>query len=247
MAMDHDTAMTWSEQLPEETLMAPGNEDDFSNFLEFGIDFPDMEGHNAAAAVAVQHQHQQAMQHANQHIATTLADDVRMAATSQAPQYTSMMGEHLGLGIPNNRPAEDQSYHFSQEQQQQQQQQYHQQLSQQQQQHQEKLAHQHRQHQHQRQQIPHPQMASHSYQEGQHMIPPTPNSVELHGGAARYMQRVDQNNNDAYEGYVQMNDEQVTQYITIFEVLRATVPGPRTNYFLRCRPLLSIPPSYPRQ
>lgn len=237
--MDHDTAMTWSEQLPEETLMAPGNEDDFSNFLEFGIDFPDMEGHNAAAAAAVQHQ--QAMQHANQHIATTLADDVRMAATSQAPQYASMMGEHLGLGIPNNRPAEDQSYHFSQEQQQQQQQQFHQPLSQQQHQHQEKLAHQHQQHQQQRQQIPHPQMASHSYQEGQHMIPPTPNSVELHGGAARYMQRVDQNNNEGYEGYVHMNDEQVTQYITILEVLRVTVPRPWTNHSLCYRPLLSIP------
>lgn len=215
--MDHDTAMTWSEQLPEETLMAPGNEDDFSNFLEFGIDFADLDSHNAAAAV----QHQQAMQHTNQHIATTLADDVRMAETSQAPQYASMIGEHLGLGIPNNRTIEDPSFHFSQERQQQQ---YHQQLSQQQHQHQEKLAH-----QQQRQQIPHSQMASHPYQEGQHMIPPTPNSVELHGGAARYMQRIDQNNNNVYEGYGQMSDEQVTQYLSILEVLRATGPGPRTN------------------
>ncbi|QGA20778.1 hypothetical protein EYB26_008486 [Talaromyces marneffei] len=205
--MDHDTAMTWSEQLPEETLMATGNEDDFSNFLEFGIDFADLDGHNAAAAV--QHQHQQAMQHANQHIATTLADDVRMASTSQAPPYASMMGEHIGLGIPNNRPVEDSSFHFSQEQQQQQ---YHQQLSQQQHQHQEKLVHQHQQ----RQQIPHPhpQMASHPYREGQPIIPPTPSSVELHGGAARYMQRVDQNNNDMYERYGQMSDEQAAAFYT---------------------------------
>lgn len=200
--------------------MATGNEDDFSNFLEFGIEF-DLDSHNAAAV-----QHQQAMQHANQHIATTLADDVRMAATTQAPQYASMMGEHLGLGIPNNRPVEDPSYHFSQGQQQQQ---YHQQLSQQQRQHQEKLVHQHQQQQNQ--QIPHPhqQMSSHSYQEGQHIIPPTPNSVELHGGAARYMQRVDQDNNDMYERYGQMSDEQVTQYLPILEVFRATGSGPRTN------------------
>jgi hypothetical protein len=236
MAMDHDTAMTWSEQLPEETLMATGNEDDFSNFLEFGIDFADLDSHNAAAAV----QHQQAMQHANQHIATTLADDVRMAATTQAPQYASMMGEHLGLGIPNNRPVDDPSFHFSQEQPQQQ---YHQQLPQQHHQHQEKLVHQ------QRQQIPHPhsQMASHSYQEGQHMIPPTPNSVELHGGAARYMQRVDQNNNDLYDRYGQMSDDQVTQpfYPLSFFILLDLDLGLIDH--LCDRPLLSIPPSCHQQ
>jgi hypothetical protein len=51
---------------------------------------------------------------------------------------------------------------------------------------------------------------SQAYQEGQHIVPPTPNSVELHGGAARYMQRIDQNNaHEIYERYGQMNDEQV--------------------------------------
>ncbi|EED17044.1 HLH transcription factor (PalcA), putative [Talaromyces stipitatus ATCC 10500] len=206
MAMDHDTAMTWSEQLPEETLMATGNEEDFSNFLEFGIDFADLDNHNAAAAV----QHQQAMQHANQQIATTLPDDVRMASsTTQPPSYPSMMGEHIGIGMANNRPVEDPSFHYSQDQQQQQ---YHQQLPAQHHQHPEKLVHQQGQqltHPH-----PHPPMASHQYQEGQHIIPPTPNSVELHGGAARYMQRVDQNNNDMYERYGQMNDEQAAAFYT---------------------------------
>jgi hypothetical protein len=86
-------------------------------------------------------------------------------------------------------------FHYPQEQQQV----FHQQqLSQ----HPDKLVHQ----QHHQQQ----QMAPHAYQEGQRIIPPTPNSVELHGGAARYMQRVDQGN-DLYENYGQMSEEQVTQ------------------------------------
>lgn len=202
--------------------MATGNEDDFSNFIEFGIDFADLDSHNAAAAAV---QHQQVMQHANQHIATTLADDVRMAATTQSPQYASMMGEHLGLGIANNRPVEDPSFHFSQEQ-------YHQQRAQQQNQHQEKLVHHHQQ----RPQNPHSQMA---FQEGQPIIPPTPNSVELHGGAARYVQRVDQNSNDMYERYGQMSDEQVTQYLSVLEILSATGHLGLINS-LRDRPLLSI-------
>jgi hypothetical protein len=181
MAMEHDAAMAWPEQLPEETLMAASNEDDFSNFLEFGMDFADLDGQ------------QQALQHANHHIATSLADESRVAITTQAQQFQPMMSEQLSIGIPNNGPVDESAFHFSQEQQI-----FHHQHHQQLPQHSEKLVH---QHQH---------MTAHRYQEGQHMIPPTPNSIELHGGAARYMQRVDQGN-DMYEHYGQMSDEQVTQ------------------------------------
>lgn len=40
------------------------------------------------------------------------------------------------------------------------------------------------------------------------MIPPTPNSMELHGNAARYPQRVDENHK-MYDQYARMNEEQV--------------------------------------
>ncbi|OKL59649.1 hypothetical protein UA08_05131 [Talaromyces atroroseus] len=183
MAMEHDTALAWPEQLPEETLMATGNEDDFSNFLEFGMDFADLDGQ------------QQAMQHANHHIATSLADESRIAATTQAQQFQPMMSEQLAIGIPGSGSVDESAFRFSQEQQPV----FHQQQHHHHHQHAEKLVQQH-QHQH---------MDSHRYQDGQHMIPPTPNSIELHGGAARYMQRVDQSN-DLYEHYGQISDEQAT-------------------------------------
>jgi hypothetical protein len=40
------------------------------------------------------------------------------------------------------------------------------------------------------------------------MIPPTPNSMELHGGAVRYPQRVDENQ-EMYDRYGRVNEEQV--------------------------------------
>ena len=46
---------------------------------------------------------------------------------------------------------------------------------------------------------------------GQTVIPPTPNSIELHGGAARYPQRVDEH----HDMYSRMNDEQVGSKILL--------------------------------
>lgn len=51
------------------------------------------------------------------------------------------------------------------------------------------------------------QPQSHHYMQN-HMIPPTPNSVEMHGNAARYGQRVD-GTPDFYEGMSRANEEQV--------------------------------------
>ncbi|CAG7944486.1 unnamed protein product [Penicillium salamii] len=47
----------------------------------------------------------------------------------------------------------------------------------------------------------------HHYMQNQTMIPPTPNSVEMHGNAARYSQRVD-GTPDMYDGYSRINEEQ---------------------------------------
>lgn len=52
------------------------------------------------------------------------------------------------------------------------------------------------------------QSANHHYMQGQPMIPPTPNSMELHGNAARYSQRVDENA-EMYDRYSRINEEQV--------------------------------------
>lgn len=46
------------------------------------------------------------------------------------------------------------------------------------------------------------------YLQNHTLIPPTPNSVEMHGNAARYTQRVD-GTPDMYDGYARINEEQV--------------------------------------
>ncbi|CAG7921900.1 unnamed protein product [Penicillium olsonii] len=53
-----------------------------------------------------------------------------------------------------------------------------------------------------------PAMAQPHYVQNGTMIPPTPNSVEMHGNAARYAQRVD-GTPELYDGYSRINEEQV--------------------------------------
>ncbi|KAJ5580926.1 hypothetical protein N7450_007227 [Penicillium hetheringtonii] len=82
--------MSWSEQLQENPLIAPG-EDEFSNFLEFNMHFSDLEGHGPA-----QTQSQLQQQHAlvpPTAIATTTAPE--MSSDSQAHSFPSMEG--LGM------------------------------------------------------------------------------------------------------------------------------------------------------
>ena len=55
-------------------------------------------------------------------------------------------------------------------------------------------------------QLSHQQHSSHQYP--QPVIPPTPNSIELHGNAARQPQQMDENH-ELYDRYTHMNDEQV--------------------------------------
>lgn len=60
--------------------------------------------------------------------------------------------------------------------------------------------------QQQRQQM----MQSQEYQR-QTIIPPTPNSLDLHGGAARYYQHLDAQGQAIYERYQQMKEDQVRE------------------------------------
>ncbi|OQE26144.1 hypothetical protein PENFLA_c007G08954 [Penicillium flavigenum] len=72
------------------------------------------------------------------------------------------------------------------------------------------------------------------YMQGHNMIPPTPNSIEMHGNTARYPQRVDENP-DMYDGYSRINEEQalytplispaMTPLENQFRLPEYTIPG----------------------
>ncbi|KAJ5263701.1 hypothetical protein N7478_011306 [Penicillium angulare] len=157
--MEHSTPMSWPEQLHENPLITAG-EDEFSNFLEFDMHFPDLEGHGPA------HSQMQDQQHVMGHPPTTTAPSTMAHDPRSNPYAAPMEGLAMDFGqqvsapssMPYSNPsmtpgfcAQD-STHMSQQ----------------------------------------PQHGHH-YMQGQTMIPPTPNSMELHGNAARYSQRMDDN------------------------------------------------------
>lgn len=190
--------MTWPEQLHENNLITASGEDEFSNFLEFNMHFPDLEGHGPAPHSQLQEQHHQhSMVHTPSNPATTTATTAptsTMAAEARShPQYSATMEgltmDFNGQGPVQSHPgpmpystpsmtpgfcAQDPS-------------------------HQPTMA---------RQQQSHQPPANQHYMQGQPMIPPTPNSIELHGNAARYPQRVEENS-EMYDRYSRVNEEQV--------------------------------------
>ncbi|KAL4927803.1 phosphate-sensing transcription factor PHO4 [Aspergillus undulatus] len=187
--MEQDPSISWSDMPP------PSADDEFSNFLEFNMQFPDLEGQHGptdhlpsrsvaqqvaiAASTAPPAQQQQ--------MVCMDSDGV----TDQSQSYARMMTDfpvelpgHGQQGIPatssySNGPMtpafyaqKPQMFHPSQQQQ---------------------------------QQPPH--SASQPYiPQGQMMIPPTPNSVELHGNAAPYPQRVG-DNPEIYDRYRMMEEQ----------------------------------------
>ncbi|KAL4788431.1 helix-loop-helix DNA-binding domain-containing protein [Aspergillus varians] len=181
--MEQDPSMSWSD-------MPPPAEDEFTNFLEFGLQFPDLEGQHGPTdhlpSRSVAHQVTMATSTAppqQQQMVCMDPDGV----TDQSQSYTRMMGSdfpvelpgHGQQGIPHSSsysngpmtPAfyaqKPQMFHPSQQQRQ-----------------------------------------SQSYiPQGQMMIPPTPNSIELQGNAAAYPQRVG-DNSEMYDRYSRMMEEQ---------------------------------------
>lgn len=170
--------MSWSEQLHENSLMATP-EDEFSNFLEFNMPFPDIEGHGPSN-----------LQHSQQHsLPTTTSPESEMGySQSHAAQYPGKMD---GLAMDFNHDSTQSHAHsvnqmaystpgmtagFSAQ-----------------------------------EPSPMSQPPAHQhYMQGQTMIPPTPNSIEMHGNAARYSQRVD-GTPEIYDRYGRINEEQVSQ------------------------------------
>ncbi|CEJ62092.1 hypothetical protein PMG11_10602 [Penicillium brasilianum] len=213
--MEHQPAMTWPEQIHENQLITAPSEDEFSNFLEFNMQFTDLDGHGPA-------QQMQNQQHSMVPPTTTAPDQSMSSDPRSHPQFTSPMEglamDYNGHGtmqpamqsqpgpIPYSTPsmtpgfcAQDTS---------------------------------HQQHQAMSQQQGH--SAQHYMQQGQQMIPPTPNSMELHGNAPRYPQRVD-DHSDMYDRYSRINEEQalytpllspaMTPLESQFRLPEYTIPG----------------------
>lgn len=187
--------MSWPEQI-QENLIAPSGDDEFSNFLEFNMHFPDLEGHGPAQAHSLQHQHHQHQQHNHQAqaqaqaqaqglaIPTTTAAE--MNSDSRSHPFSTMEGLAMdfGHGAMSQSQSQPQSHtHIGP--------------------------------------IPYstPSMTpgfcaqdasqpstNGSYMQAQ-MIPPTPNSMELHGNTARYSHRDE--HSEMYDRYSRINEEQV--------------------------------------
>ncbi|KAJ5495588.1 hypothetical protein N7539_000704 [Penicillium diatomitis] len=230
--MNHQPAMTWPEQIHDNQLITAPGEDEFSNFLEFNMQFTDLDGHGPS-----QQQHSIMP-------TTTTADQTMISDPRSHPQFTSPM-EGLTMDfsghpsmqsamqqqpqqqqsvpqqpgpLPYSTPAmtpgfcaQDTSSHHHQSQ---------------------MMSHQPSQQQHQQPQsnLPNQQYMHQNPQ----MIPPTPNSIEMHGNATRYPQRVDEHS-DMYDRYSRINEEQalytplvspaMTPLESQFRLPEYTIPG----------------------
>ncbi|KNG82160.1 putative HLH transcription factor (PalcA) [Aspergillus nomiae NRRL 13137] len=227
--MEQDNSLSWPD------ITAPGD-DEFSNFLEFGMHFPDMEGHGPSD----QHPPRSVAHSVSMPTSTTPSGQeqlMRMETDAVAPQsssYDRMMGD-FSIELSNQvhqsqshgsipasfsdapltpafyaqKPPHSQIFN-------------HQQL----QQPPEQSHHQH---------VHHSQPTSQPYvPHGQPVIPPTPNSIEMQGSAATYPQRVDENH-EMYDRYARINEEQalytplvspaMTPLETQFRLPEYTIPG----------------------
>lgn len=206
--------MAWPGSLQEQSLMTGSGEDEFTNFLEFGMHFPDLEGHGPGER---QLQPPRSLPASVSMMPTTTTEQeqlVRMDTDSHLPSAHSsssynnrIMGDFSFDLSSHNQPSQSQgqipsSYTsapvtpaF-----------YNQELAQPQMFH-----HPQQPPQKQLQQQAHhglPTTTQPYIPHGQAIIPPTPNSIELQGNAARYQSQVDENH-ELYDRYPRMNEEQV--------------------------------------
>ncbi|KAJ5176470.1 uncharacterized protein N7482_002347 [Penicillium canariense] len=83
--MEHQPAMTWPEQIQENSLITAPGDDEFSNFLEFNMHFADLEGHGPA------HAQLQDQQHSLMPPTTTAPDSAMASDPRSHSQYASPM------------------------------------------------------------------------------------------------------------------------------------------------------------
>lgn len=200
--MEQEHPLAWSD------MTNPGD-DEFSNFLEFGMQFPDVEGHGPSDPHASRPLAHPASMSMPATTAPAQEQLVRMDTdnvTTQSPSY-ALMNNDFSLDLSNHgqqvqphpssysnapvtpafyahKPPQPQYFHPQQQ---------HQPMQEQ--------SHQMSHHSHPTTQayVPH----------GQTVIPPTPNSIELQGSAATHSLRTD-DGHEMYERFTRMNDEQVS-------------------------------------
>ncbi|KAL3459855.1 helix-loop-helix DNA-binding domain-containing protein [Aspergillus heterothallicus] len=212
--MEQDPSLSWSD-------MPPPAEDEFSSFLEFGMQFGDLEGQHGPTD-----HHLPARSMAQVAMATTTAPPQQQqmacmdpdSVNGQSQSYSRLMGDFSvdQQGLPHsasysNGPMTPAYYA-------------------------QKPQMFHPQHSQQQQQQQHSQPAPQQYiPQGQMVIPPTPNSIELQGSAATYPQRVG-DNPEMYDRYSRMIEEQA-----LYTPLVSPAMTPLESQF---RPDYAIPGEY---
>ncbi|KAK2765462.1 hypothetical protein FQN54_008316 [Arachnomyces sp. PD_36] len=224
--MDQQAPLTsWPENFNSEALVpTSGVEDEFSNFLEFGFTFPELENG------AVQNPRSLAQP------PTSSMEDVDMMRMSQAQATEGQTQTAQAVQQNTHQPAQVMTDMSSVRHPGQEVKQHYQDPNMESQFYQGRQQQQSHQPPHQQQQQPPPHMNpnyAHRYQG----IPPTPNSIELHGGAVnRYPGRME-NEARGYEHYSRPNDDQ-----SAFTPLMSPAVTPLDTQF--CLPEYTIPGEY---
>lgn len=181
-----DQGISWPQQLRDESLVPASNDNDFSDLLEFGMHFPDLDNHGQDNSVPNTVAGSESVRMDTDMSYNALMDNAsfddainQFNNQSQGLVQSPYSNANIGPGFYSYGSSQQQLSH--------------------------KLAHQ-----------PMHQHAS-SQPTNQPVIPPTPNSVEFHGNAARYPQRVD-TNSELYDQYAPMNEEQVQTTDLVFSL-----------------------------
>jgi hypothetical protein len=176
----NQSSNVWSERHHHDPMASAPEDDDFSNFLEFGLDFSNFDGNNDDGHELTSDDTtamDTSMDHSNgTNGIKELQHEQVFPGRVQAPQ-TQMGGFHMPGVIPMDASMQEQLI---------------------------------REHQfHVRQHA-----TQHQSMQGQNVhriprIPPTPNSIELHGETARYYQNIDSNGQAIYEWHQRPKEDQV--------------------------------------
>lgn len=180
----NQTSNLWSERHHHDPMVSAPEEDDFSSFLEFGLDFSTFDG-NAHDGQRLAEDGVTEMDTSMEH--ADVSNEIKEMQHGQGFQgghqhpQAQMEGYHTPGTIPMDPSMQEQ------------------------------LMRQHHQLQQQRQH----QDAQRQNMRRVPIIPPTPNSMELHGAAERYYQHIDSNGQIMYERHQRPKEDQVSQAIGV--------------------------------
>lgn len=173
--MDQGTSLPWPQHLHDESLVPASNDNDFSDLLEFGMHFPDLDNHGQDHSVPNTVAGSESVCMDTDMSYSTLVNNAsfddainQFHSQPQGLAQSPYSNANLGPGFYTYGSSQQQPAH--------------------------KQAHQ--------------PFHQHALTTSHPVIPPTPNSVEFHGNAAQYPQRID-TNPELYDQYDPMNEEQV--------------------------------------